>query len=58
MKTEFMTDKTKAYMKKHNRNLMIENTIKACLLMMIPLSLIILIVLDWLRVFRLGWLLG
>lgn len=56
MKTEFMTDKTKAYMKNHNRNLMIENTIKACLLMMIPLSLIILIILDWLRVFRLSWL--
>lgn len=56
MKTEYMTDKTKAYMKKHNRNLMIENTIKACLLLMIPLSLIILIILDWLRVFRLSWL--
>ena len=56
MKTKYMTDKTKAYMRKHNRNLMIENTIKACLLMMIPLSLIILIILDWLRVFRLSWL--
>ena len=56
MKTEYMTDKTKSYMKKHNRNLMIENAIKTCLLMLIPVSLVTLIVLDWLQVFRLSWL--
>lgn len=56
MKTEYMTDKTKAYMKKHNRNLMIENIIKSCLLMLIPILLVVLIVLDWLRVFRLSWM--
>lgn len=56
MKTEYMTDKTKAYMKKHNRNLMIENIIKSCLLMLIPVSLVVLIILDWLQVFKLSWL--
>ena len=56
MKTEYMTDRTKAFMKKHNRNLKIENAIKTCLLMLIPVSLVILIILDWLRVFRLSWL--
>ncbi len=55
MKTEYMTDKTKAYMKKHNRNLMIENVIKTCLIIAIPVSLVVLIILDWLRVFRLSW---
>ena len=56
MKTEYMTDRTKAFMKKHNRNLKIENVIKTCLIMLIPVSLVILIILDWLRVFRLSWL--
>ena len=56
MKTEYMSEKTKAFMKKHNRNLKIENAIKTCLTMLIPLSLVILIILDWLRVFRLSWL--
>ena len=56
MKTEYMTDRTKAFMKKHNRNLKIENAIKTCLIMLIPVSLVILIILDWLRVFRLSWL--
>ena len=56
MKTEYMSEKTKAFMKKHNRNLKIENTIKTCLIMLIPVSLVILIILDWLRVFRLSWL--
>ncbi len=55
MKTEYMTDKTKAYIKKHNRNLMIENAIKTCLIMAIPVSLVVLIILDWLQVFRLSW---
>ena len=56
MKTEYMSEKTKAFMKKHNRNLKIENAIKTCLIMLIPVSLVILIILDWLRVFRLSWL--
>ena len=56
MKTEYMSEKTKAFMKKHNRNLKIENAIKTCLIMLIPVSLVILITLDWLRVFRLSWL--
>ena len=56
MKTEYMSEKTKAFMKKHNRNLIIENAIKTCLIMLIPVSLLILIILDWLRVFRLSWL--
>ena len=56
MKTEYMSEKTKAFMKKHNRNLKIENVLKSCLIMLIPISLVILIILDWLRVFRLSWL--
>ena len=56
MKTEYMSEKTKAFMKRHNRNLKIENAIKTCLIMLIPVSLVILIILDWLRVFRLSWL--
>lgn len=56
MKTEYMSEKTKSFMKKHNRNLKIENAIKTCLIMLIPVSLVILIILDWLRVFRLSWL--
>ena len=56
MKTEYMSEKTKAFMKKHNRNLKIENAIKTCLIMLIPVSLVMLIILDWLRVFRLSWL--
>ena len=56
MKTEYMLEKTKAFMKKHNRNLKIENVLKSCLLMAIPLGLLVLIVLDWLRVFRVSWL--
>ena len=56
MKTEYMLEKTKAFMKKHSRNLKIENVLKSCLLMAIPLGLLVLIVLDWLRVFRVSWL--
>ena len=56
MKEEYLSAKTKAYMKKHNRNLMIENIIKSCLIMLIPISLVVLIVLDWLQVFRLSWM--
>ena len=56
MKTEYMSEKTRAFMKKHNRNLKIKNAIKTCLIMLIPVSLVILIILDWLRVFRLSWL--
>lgn len=56
MKTEYLSAKTKDYMKKHNRNLMIENLIKSCLIILIPVSLVVLIILDWLRVFRLSWM--
>ena len=54
MKTEYMSEKTKVFMKKHNRNLKIENVLKSCLLMAIPLGLLVLIVLDFVGVFKIS----
>ena len=54
MKTEYMSEKTKSFMKKHNRNLKIENILKSCLLMTIPLGLLVLIILDFVGVFKIS----
>ena len=58
MTKQFYSKRTEQFMKKHNRNLMIENAIKTCLMMLVPVSLVVLIILDWLRVFRISWLIG
>ncbi len=55
---KYHSKRTEQFMKKHNRNLMIENAIKTCLMMSVPVSLVTLIILDWLRVFRISWLIG
>lgn len=53
---KYYSKKTEQFMKKHNRNLKIENFLKSCLLMLIPVGLVVLIILDWLRVFRISWM--
>ena len=56
IKTIYMSEKSKKYLRTQNTMLKIENVIKTCLLMAIPVGVVVLIVLDWLRVFRLSWL--
>lgn len=55
---KYHSKRTEQFMKKHDRNLMIENFLKSCLLMLFPIGLVVLIILDWLRVFRISWLIG
>ena len=52
----FYSKRTQAYMNKRSKVNNIKSVLVSTGLMMIPVLLISLIILDWLRVFRLSWL--
>jgi len=58
MTKQFYSKRTEQYMKTQSTMHKVENVIKTCMFAFIPVSLVILIVLDWLRVFRISWLIG
>lgn len=58
MTKQFYSKRTEQYMKTQSTMSKVENAIKTCMFALIPVGLIALIILDWLRVFRLSWLIG
>lgn len=53
---EYYSKRNQDFMKKHSRVQKIESFLKGVLLMLIPVGLVVLIILDWLRVFRISWM--